>query len=155
MKEIYSDLFQLAKTGQFTHCCITTNGFVKSNGECVMGRGCAKTIADMHPNIPKILGASIKKRGNVPCILHTQDNVKFISFPVKHKWFENADIELIVKSALNVSKRVGLNAKVLLPRPGCGNGNLNWNVVKKHLEDILDERFFIVHHTEGEGEQHD
>lgn len=32
---------------------ITTNGFTKTNGEAVMGRGIAKQIADLMPEIPK------------------------------------------------------------------------------------------------------
>ena len=27
--------------------CITTNGFIKKDGTCVMGRGCAKQAADL------------------------------------------------------------------------------------------------------------
>ena len=41
MKEIRGDLF----TQEADTICITTNGFVKANGECVMGRGCAKQLA--------------------------------------------------------------------------------------------------------------
>lgn len=44
--------------------CITTNGFVKSNGECVMGKGIAKQIKQYFPNIPKDLGKLIKTKGN-------------------------------------------------------------------------------------------
>lgn len=35
--------------------------------------------------------------------------------------------------------------KVLLTRPGCGNGGLNWTEVRAWLLPIFDDRFVIVH----------
>jgi len=34
--------------------------------------------------------------------------------------------------------------KVYLPRPGCGYGYLDWEIVKKELEPILDDRFIVI-----------
>ena len=69
------------------HCdalCVTTNGFIKRNGECVMGAGCAKQIAELDPTIPKALGTKIKANGNctqvIPC---NAPDVKLVAFPVK------------------------------------------------------------------------
>jgi hypothetical protein len=80
---------------------ITTNGTVKKNGECVMGRGCALEAAKKLPGLPKVLGDLIKKNGNVPqrltdksCEIHS-----LWSFPVKHEWHQKADLTLIKKSA--------------------------------------------------------
>jgi len=33
---------------------------------------------------------------------------------------------------------------VVLPRPGCGNGGLDWDDVRPILEAILDDRFTVV-----------
>ena len=44
--------------------CITTNGFVKKNGEAVMGRGCAKEACERYPGLAKQLGEKIIKKGN-------------------------------------------------------------------------------------------
>ena len=35
-------------------------------------------------------------------------------------------------------------SKVLIPRPGCGYGELNWQDIKPLLESILDDRFISV-----------
>jgi len=35
---------------------ITTNGFVKNNGEAVMGRGCAREAARKYPRLPLFWG---------------------------------------------------------------------------------------------------
>lgn len=55
-----ADLF----TYQCDAACITTNGFIKANGEAVMGRGCALEAAQAFPNVPKLLGALITSKGN-------------------------------------------------------------------------------------------
>ena len=63
--------------------CITTNGFTKANGECVMGKGCAKQVADMLPEVPKLLGDAIKRDGNCVHHLLTNGDVALFSYPVK------------------------------------------------------------------------
>ena len=62
---------------------ITTNGFRKSNGECVMGRGIAKQIADAVPALPKRLGELIGAHGNVVHYLGDHQGIALVSFPVK------------------------------------------------------------------------
>lgn len=44
--------------------CITTNGWVKSNGENVMGAGCAGEAAKRFPGIAYHLGQAIRKNGH-------------------------------------------------------------------------------------------
>ena len=94
---------------------ITTNGFVKSSGECVMGRGCAREARDTFPGIAKRLGSLIKEHGNHVYYL----GLGIVSFPVKHNWWENADPALIERSAKEL---VGLADKdgwksIIIPRP--------------------------------------
>ena len=122
--------------------CITTNGFVKNNGHCVMGRGCAKEANEKF-NISAEIGGLIKQYGNRVLVLH---DIRIITFPVKHKWFEIADLSLIEKSAhqlIEVCDKFMIE-KVYMPRPGCGNGKLDWNNVKPVLANILDDRFTVV-----------
>lgn len=33
---------------------------------------------------------------------------------------------------------------ILIPKPGCGNGGLKWEDVKKQIEPLLDDRFIII-----------
>jgi hypothetical protein len=68
-----------------------------------------------------------------------------ITFPVKHQWFETADPRLIEKSALDLDvhvERLKLK-KVVMPRPGCGNGRLDWKDVKPII-DWLDDRYTVI-----------
>lgn len=144
MKEIKGNLWDVPSDA----ICITTNGTLRRDGSCVMGRGCAAEAKLYHPKIDFLLGAGIKKHGN--CVLWFKD-LKIFSFPVKHNWWEKADIDLIVTSANQLKSSVdnltsqGVKLEnVVIPRPGCGNGQLKWTDVKPAIEDILDDRFSII-----------
>ena len=64
--------------------CITTNGFVKANGECVMGRGCALELAKLFPRAPRILGSMIQQWGNRVQPILMANGTYAVAFPVKH-----------------------------------------------------------------------
>lgn len=151
MIEVTGDLWTFGGDGPIVRC-ITTNGMVKADGSCVMGRGCAKEAATRWPTLPKLLGAHIKENGNVVAefIKHTdalslKPEYHLASFPVKHKWMDEADPDLILQSANSLSTRaVNSNGLTfLLPRPGCGNGRLKWADVKPLLS-ILPGNVLII-----------
>jgi hypothetical protein len=122
---------------------VTTNGVLKKDGTLVMGAGVALQAALRNPYIPKILGKHVSENGNIPLYI---PEAKIISFPTKHHWKDNSDIDLIIKSAnLIVSIVNEHNLKsIVSSKPGCGLGGLNWEEVKSHLENIFDDRFTIV-----------
>lgn len=161
MKEAKGDLFSIACDA----LCVTTNGFVKSNGEAVMGRGCAKQLAQLWPDTPKVLGRLLLTHGNrmhvisagepavlsfpvkpVSKICEGNDHVSHMSFKpgdVIPGWACKADIEIIKQSAhqlVELTDRMGYRT-VILPRPGCGAGELDWETVRPVLAEILDDRF--------------
>lgn len=125
--------------------CITTNGFVKKNGEAVMGAGCAKEASKKWPELPRLLGTLIGADGNIVQFIPNAESY-LIFFPVKHNWWEAADLELIRQSADALMKGIAARnlQTVILPRPGCGNGRLTWPVVKAVIEPILDDRVIVV-----------
>jgi hypothetical protein len=132
--------------------CITTNGFVKNNGEAVMGAGIAKQAKLFYPKLPLAVGLAIQVLGNhVTPFVVEKDNILF-TFPVKHNWWEKADLELIERSASELVEWVDeinqvkeVIETVALPRPGCGNGQRDWEEeVKVVIEPILDDRFVVV-----------
>ncbi len=165
MKEAIGDLFELAAKDAVGIAVITTNGFVKHNGEAVMGRGCALKATKLYPGIAAELGAKIKYGGNVPHILRP----KLATFPVKPAWVINDGTNIVthMKHAFRVGENapgwaakanpdiIKHSAKLLLkladttltnstfymPRPGCGAGELLWEDVKPILSQILDDRF--------------
>jgi hypothetical protein len=133
---------------------ITTNGTIKKNGECVMGRGCALEAARKNRDLPKVLGNLLKAHGNHCFILFRGNplvlDVPIASFPVKHEWYQKADIELIKRSCGELVELANDQGwidgwkQVVLPRPGCGNGQLRWEDVKPVLAPILDDRFHVI-----------
>ncbi len=69
-----------------------------------------------------------------------------VSFPVKHAWDQRADLDLIRQSAYELvvlTEKYGWK-KVLVPRPGCGNGQRKWHEIKPILAPMLDDRFVVV-----------
>lgn len=133
MKEVVGDLWTYPADWRV----ITTNGFVKKNGECVMGRGCAKEFADTHKYFPSVLGQFIQQEGNHVAFWHEE---KLITFPVKHNWWEKADPDLIKRSIGEMLNHVWFygDREYVMPRPGCGNGQLNWEDVRPILEPLPD-----------------
>jgi hypothetical protein len=149
MKEITGDIWNHHAKGEWI--VITTNGSVNKSGECVMGRGVALQAKKKFPPLARILGDAIKRGGNK---VHVLQGFRLITFPVKHQWFEMADLELIKKSAEQLkdwhwflfqgSKLSPEEQKIYLVRPGAGNGHRTWEEVKAVIEPILDDRFVIV-----------
>lgn len=135
--------------------CVTTNGVVTGRGRGVMGRGVALQAAERYAvrtpgvpavDLPRLLGQGILLVGN-----HVQTLVyghpALVAFPVKHHWRDEADLALIERSCRELSElstRMGWR-RVALPRPGCGNGGLTWDLVRPVCAAGLDDRFLVVH----------
>jgi hypothetical protein len=140
MKEVFGNLWDFDGI-----LAVTTNGFVKKDGSCVMGRGCAREAALRFGWLPRKLGAAIVKHGNHVFYF---PEYRLITFPVKHLWSEPADLNLIQQSARELAQTIEefkIKEAVYLPRPGCGNGRLKWEDVKKILSPILkSDQFHIV-----------
>ena len=129
--------------------CITTNGALRSNGDAIMGKGIALQAKQRYPTIETTLGRLIQKYGNHVFYLGNG----LISFPTKHHWRdETSDIGLIKRSANelvslfrgDVPIKSKSNRRILLTRPGCGNGNLDWTEVRPVLQTILNSNEFII-----------
>ena len=126
---------------------ITTNGTVKRNGGAVMGRGIAAQAKRKLPYIDATLGQAIRDKGNNVHCLGMWGRYEIASFPVKWNWWEDADLELIERSAHQLVALSEEYHKIVMVRPGCGNGNLEWDVVKPVLNPILDDSFYIINNN--------
>jgi hypothetical protein len=129
---------------------ITTNGSLKRNGEAVMGKGIALEAAMRFPALPEKLGKRIFEKGNKVHVFRKGSlkdlDYDLIAFPTKNEWHENADPFLIVQSAHRLADIADANdyAKIVMPRPGVGAGNLRWDDVRHSIYKILDDRFFVI-----------
>ena len=143
MNEIKGNIFQYI--GKADAVCVTTNGVLKKDGSLVMGKGIALAFAKKYPRLPSILGGHVNRFGN-RAFRVKEDNIDIVSFPTKNNWRDTSDISLIKKSAkeiVEMADKFNWN-KIILPRPGCSNGQLRWKDVKKEIEGILDDRFYVI-----------
>ena len=129
---------------------ITTNSFVKKDGNLVMGRGIAKQACNMfketssQPNIASHFGKAIKDTSGhlgeynliLPHPFHHKDLAYSIgAFQVKYHWADKADYDLIRRSTI-VTRWFALTwhwVTINLNFPGIGNGHLD----KDKVYDIV------------------
>ncbi len=127
---------------------ITTNCQIRQNGKLVMGKGIALQARERYPGIDYTLGKLVAAGGNHVYVLHEEG---IVSFPTKWDWRRQSDLELIRRSALELSHllRSVLRKEdtVLLPPPGCGNGGLMWKDVKPVIAPLLDHHYIVVHYA--------
>lgn len=120
---------------------IPTNGSITAQFRAVMGRGVALQAKKRFPGIEFQLGYALKQGGNH---LHWLGPGLF-SFPVKHNWWERADLELIARSARELkalAERMP-NHTFAIPLVGTGNGKRKAEEVWPFLV-LLPDNVFIV-----------
>lgn len=122
--------------------CITTNGCLSTSGHAIIGKGIALSAKLKYPGIEIELGLLIKRFGNNVFELSN----RLASFPTKNNWRDKSDLDLIQKSCHQIVDIANKKkySKIVIPRPGCSNGQLEWSLVKEAIKDILDNRFFII-----------
>lgn len=156
MREEIGDIWELAKGRGM---CVTTNPIINAKSECVMGRGIALQTKTLFPVLPIALAARIRAEGNVPFDLglwvHDTSVYRIFSLPTKYDWREKSDPSLIRRSLMKLSTIVedsGLTVPVYLPRPGCGNGKLNWRDIKPFCAELLSDQFVVVEYQPSQPE---
>ena len=163
------DLWKLHERGEL--CCITTNYGWKSDGCNVMGRGNAAQAAGRYPMLPKYYGIICRKH-HYDCIKHglaqadlmparmlylssPRGDGELIAFPTKRlnvrqphlSWRRDSCLEQIVYSMNSLKELITdlpIERDIYLPRPGCGNGRLEWSVVKEALQNITPKNVVFV-----------
>ncbi len=107
-----------------------------------MGRGIALEAMQRYPYLPQVLGDTIAKNGLRVELFFTD---KLIAFPVKYHFKDKADINLILRSTIQlVDASQRIEGRILMGRPGCGWGHLDWVEVEPMLQHYLvDDRFVI------------
>lgn len=151
MKIIKKDIWRYWKDGW--NIVIPTNGWVNSNGLAASGRGLAYQANHLIKNFMKSLGNLLVKHENHVFFF---PNNNLITFPTKHYWKDNADLELIKQSCKELRQMMQTHEKmrVAMPKVGCGTGYLEWKqvapVIKKYFNDLPEERFIIVDNEQGD-----
>lgn len=122
----------------------TANAAVTHMGKLVMGRGAALAVRDRYPDVDRVLGGWIQRRGDPYGIAWFSPLVGALTigaFQVKHHWQDAADLRLIASSA-DILWRLALQhwqrKKISLNFPGIGNGRLRRSDVLPLLERLPD-----------------
>lgn len=140
MREIVGDLWDEHARGAIV--AITTNGMVNKVGRAVMPRGCARQARERFPEILNTLGLCLSLHGN-----HVFDlGHQIVSFPVEEDPYQVAETRLIDQSCRELAELADYKGwqKIVVPRPGCGGGGLEWSAVKTILTRHFDERFHVI-----------
>jgi len=139
MKEITGDIWGYLGSAIIV---ITTNGRMTADGRAVFGRGVARQAGERFPDLARRLGRHLSEGGNH--VHYLGDSI--VSFPVEETPWSLPDLRLIARSTRELRELVGLNGwqRVVVPRPGCGGGGLDWRDVRPLLAAELDDRFMII-----------
>ena len=145
MTEASGDIWQRHDAGDVV--TITTGGLVGKSGACAMPAGCAGQARKKFPGIDQILGRLISSHGN-----HVFDlGNRVVSFPVEKSPFVVPDPALIEQSCRELVELAEQRQwpRVIVPRPGCGIGGLDWRQVRPFLEKYFDDRFVVIQKGES------
>lgn len=111
----------------------------------VMGKGIALQFKERFPENRQIYERASKagevKIGKMLVVQeHTTEGEKFIiNFPTKTEWFKKSQYVYIEEGLKDLARVINeLKIKsIAIPPLGCGNGGLQWDKVKKMIEDQL------------------
>jgi hypothetical protein len=69
-----------------------------------------------------------------------------VSFPVEESPWALPDLRLIRRSARELRELADRQGweMIVVPRPGCGGGGLDWHEVRPLLSEHLDARFIVI-----------
>lgn len=165
MTIIKANIVDLWKQGNIV--CVTTNGFVKKNGEAVMGRGNAFDMAQTIPELPTLLGNFIKKYTNRVGFIFDRTIINFPVKPATGKYddllshlkrrFKPTDTNIpgfwckaspeIIETSIDQLNKLIIKfnlEKVYLPIPGVNNGQLKLEDIRPILEKASDKVTYVT-----------
>ena len=159
MIEIYGDFWKHAIDYNVLVC--TTNMVVKSDGRLVMGKGIAADFRNRFPQLDWFWGQRLLNNQHNHGMMSTKVRYRYkdeegrvrekikiaLAFPTKYNWVNDSSVPLIHEGLKNLAALNKINnySSVLMTRPGCGNGNKNWEQqIKPMVKRLLDDTFTVI-----------
>lgn len=137
--------------------CIPVNGYVMKSGRLVMGRGVAQQARERFHFLDELIGGKFYRVGYYvmkvaphifvfpvkPVIgqvglgkynVLPRYRARYKEFDTIPGWAMMADLQLISHSLYQLRRLhdAGTFDRIYLPKPGCGNGGLKWEVVEPY-----------------------
>lgn len=116
---------------------VSTNSYIRNDGNLVMGRGAAKGITEYHPNAPSQFGELIRlgvnHLGKYGILICECERYSIGAFQVKYHFKDKASLPLIAFSIKVLNTCALYYSRVLLNYPGISNGKLT----KDEVEPLL------------------
>jgi O-acetyl-ADP-ribose deacetylase (regulator of RNase III) len=122
---------------------VTVNGGLDKSGYLIMGAGVALQARERFPGLARKLGGWVREYGS-RVFLCKQEGI--ITLPTKRRHWELSDPPLIHRGLwqmVEVVNKFGIKS-VVMPRPGCGLGKLDWGYMQPVCAQVLDDRFAVV-----------
>lgn len=147
------DFWEEARSEGVDAVVCTTNNFVRRDGNLVMGRGIAEQFKAKFKYLDWNWGQIVqqtKDKGNDDYHVlidgprrYLHNSIYLVGLQTKRFWGDPSPIELVVESCKKLKKICDLMNwdKIVMTKPGCGNGGLKWGEVSRKIK--LDERFIV------------
>ncbi len=150
MKTIVGNVWDFYGQGKWV--VIPTNGSVRSDGCAVMGKGVALQAAQRLPALPRFLGSILSEPDSNH--VHMLEDFRVVIFPTKGHWKNGSETKLIERSAREMERLVRTTpsiAPVYMPKPGCGEGGLDWPQVEPLLKCLEELVVIVEYHSDWKG----
>jgi hypothetical protein len=141
MRTLHGDLWSADATWRI----IPTNLCVRRDSTAVMGAGIALQAARRHPDLPRELGAFLRRSTPNALVAHFPA-YRLLCLPTKTDWRLPSSLDLIERGLCqflaDLSSPPNASAgPIALPLLGCGLGQLRSSDVLPLLDRLLDDRF--------------
>lgn len=133
------------KINEYDAIVCTTNNVIKNNNELVMGAGIAKEFAIRYPFLPVQWGKRITNNQDYYVLITLLSRPHLIALQTKRNWKDPSPISL-VSDSLEILNSIAIVLnwnKILMTKPGCGNGGLDWNEIKQIFIDNEYNSFYV------------
>lgn len=149
MQFMNEDIFNVQEKIHGSWMVVPINLQVKVNGSAVMGAGLAKQAADRWKSLPKELGQELISQDLQTFTIFTFPEIRVVAAPTKVHWRNKSSLELVEKSCMHIRAHFRNNLLVVLPKMGCGLGQLKWEDVEPLYERYFKTDNYIVVDNEG------
>lgn len=109
-----------------------------------MGKGVAQQAAQRYPQLADLLGNHLRMNGNHVAFFAPD----IVTLPTKEHWRDPSPWSLVQRSLQELVALTNIQEwqQVVLPPPGCGLGGLQWSQIEADCQQLLDDRFLVVHY---------